>query len=177
VAPEEVVMRNKIPAKPLSRRVAKGSGQRIEDIIEPWPMEYRRRRPLSVTHPEVAQFWYYKKNCGYGSEDFSFGSNVKAWWWCPEGEDHISQSTIYGRVKHFTNSTKGCPFCRGHKPSVTNSVASRYPELAKEWAPGNELTPDQITWGSERHVLWQCQRGHVWSATPHTRIRGSGCPK
>jgi hypothetical protein len=170
-------MKKKITNRP-SRRIDLSTRRStcIEDVVEPWPLNYKNRRPFSNTHSEVAQFWYYKKNCGFGPEDFSFGSGVKAWWFCPKGKDHIFQAAISDRVKRFAQGN-GCPFCRGFKPSVTNSVAACYPKLAKEWAPGlNELTPNQVTWGSKKRIWWQCKLGHIWDATPQTRTRGCGCP-
>ncbi|MCC7527654.1 MAG: zinc-ribbon domain-containing protein [Candidatus Melainabacteria bacterium] len=31
---------------------------------------------------DIALEWCYKKNCGFGPEDFCYSSNVKPWWRC-----------------------------------------------------------------------------------------------
>ncbi|HEY9786931.1 MAG TPA: zinc-ribbon domain-containing protein [Candidatus Obscuribacterales bacterium] len=150
---------------------------RIEDVVDPYPLAVRRRQPLARTHPEIAQFWLHEKNCGFGPEDFSHGSTVRVWWFCPEGKDHVYQATITDRVRHGKDGG-GCPFCRGFKVSATNSLADHFPELAKEWVPGlNRLSPHQVTWGSSRRIWWQCKIGHVWLAAVKSRTRGHGCPK
>lgn len=41
----------------------------IEGITEPHPNNLRGV-PLNRAYPEKAAEWYYKKNCGFGPEDF-----------------------------------------------------------------------------------------------------------
>ena len=75
----------------------------------------------------------------------------------------------------------GCPFCAGKKPSVTNSLTSLYPEIAKEWHPerNGTLTPGQVVAGSNRKVWWRCtiDPSHSWEAKIVNRTKlGRGCP-
>lgn len=37
--------------------------------------------------------------------------------------------------------------------------------------------PQTITYGSAIKVLWICQQGHEWAASPNHRSRGRGCPE
>ena len=56
----------------------------IEDVQEPFCGQHRKSMvPLLDADPKVADQWCYEKNCGWGPEDFSQGSQVKAWWQCP----------------------------------------------------------------------------------------------
>ena len=57
-------------------------------------------------------------------------------------------------------------------------MASRYPDLAKEWHPTKNipLTPSDVLPGSEKKVWWQCSKGHEWMAKIRSRVTGSGCP-
>ncbi|MDP6049179.1 MAG: zinc-ribbon domain-containing protein, partial [Candidatus Bathyarchaeota archaeon] len=70
----------------------------------------------------------------------------------------------------------GCPVCakkiRGEtfRRSVlkrSGSLVEKYPELAEEWHPtrNGDLTPYQITPGSNKKVWWRCSREHEWEAT------------
>ena len=47
-----------------------------------------------------------------------------------------------------------------------------------QWLPykNGDLTPDEITSGSQRKVWWRCDRGHEWQATIKSRAQGGGCP-
>jgi hypothetical protein len=141
-------------------------------------MHYKKRRPLSVTHPAICKYWLYKKNCGFGPEDFSYGSEVMVWWVCPKEKIHTYQVSICDRVKRFEKGNSSCAYCCSFKPSVTNSLASKYPKLAKEWVQGlNERTPDQVPSGSHLQAWWQCKVGHVWRTEVRSRTEGYGCPQ
>ena len=51
------------------------------------------------------------------------------------------------------------------------------PELAAEWSDENgELTPDQVSYGSNRKVWWKGKCGHEWQANIKNRVNGAGCP-
>lgn len=57
------------------------------------------------------------------------------------------------------------------------SLAEVRPDLLTQWSPDNELSPSDVTYGSNTKVLWICNRGHVWSATVKNRVVcGSNCP-
>ncbi|WP_322370341.1 zinc-ribbon domain-containing protein [Bacillus cereus] len=59
------------------------------------------------------------------------------------------------------------------------SLAYMNPELAKEWHPtkNNKLTPDKITYSSNKRVWWLGKCGHEWAAQVNNRLNGNGCPK
>lgn len=51
--------------------------------------------------------------------------------------------------------------------------------LLEQWHPekNGELTPDDVTYGSQKKVWWRCDRGHEWQSSPYIRVgRSSGCP-
>lgn len=73
----------------------------------------------------------------------------------------------------------GCGFCRGFQVGISNCLATKNPELAKEWHPtkNGELTPYDVTRGSKKEIWWICDKGHEWKATINNRnIHNSGCP-
>ena len=61
-----------------------------------------------------------------------------------------------------------------------NVLSKKFPSLAQEWHPvrNGELTPDDVSFGSNMKVWWQCPHGadHEWLASPNSRSRGTGCP-
>ncbi len=59
-----------------------------------------------------------------------------------------------------------------------NSLASRYPELAKQWHPDKNgfVTPDKVSYASGKVFWWKGECGHEWRASVVNRQRGNGCP-
>ncbi len=57
------------------------------------------------------------------------------------------------------------------------SLAMKAPHLIQEWSPENgDLTPDQVTYGSNKKAWWQGTCGHSWQAIIKNRVNGHGCP-
>ena len=50
--------------------------------------------------------------------------------------------------------------------------------LLTEWddARNLPLTPETVSYGSQRKVWWRCANGHEWQAPVYSRTGGSGCP-
>ena len=71
----------------------------------------------------------------------------------------------------------GCGVCYGQQVTLLNCLATKYPDLVKEWHPtkNGKLTPYDVTCGSEKEAWWKCKEGHEW----HTTIKDRnilGCP-
>lgn len=65
--------------------------------------------------------------------------------------------------------------------SVTNSLATRFPEIAKEWVAdlNKDLKPTDVTCHSSRDVWWQCPNNpnHKYLMAPNERtLYHQGCP-
>ena len=131
---------------------------------------------LAAQFPEIAAQWHPTKNGELTPEDVVAGSNKKVWWQCPEAPDHEWQV----RVVRRTRRGDGCPYCSGRRASVTNSLATQFPEIAAQWHPtsNDELTPEGVAAGSHRKVWWKCPEApdHEWQATVKDRTSGRGCP-
>jgi hypothetical protein len=171
-----------------------------------WPAELLNRHPhgdsngcpfcngkrVSVTNnlealfPEVAGQWHSTKNGELTPGQVVAGSSKKVWWKCPKGSDHEWEAAPASRI-HGT----GCPFCAGYAVSITNSLSSLYPEVAKQWHPkkNGSLTPDRVVASSHKKYWWRCEQeqlqepNHEWEVSPKSRIGGggtgypTGCPK
>ena len=113
---------------------------------------------LAFRFPEIAQQWHLSKNGDITPEQIVAGSNIRAWWKCLEGPDHEWQVSAYSRTGA---SKSGCPYCRSLRVSITNSLSSRSPEIARQWHPtkNNGVTPNQVTAGSHTKYWWKCPVG------------------
>ena len=112
-------------------------------------------------------------NAPLSPDSIPYGSTKKVWWKCKKG--HRWQATVNNRTSGHT----GCPYCSDKAVwPGENDLASRYPDLAKEWHPTKNipLTPSDVLPGSEKKVWWQCSKGHEWMAKIRSRVTGSGCP-
>lgn len=59
-----------------------------------------------------------------------------------------------------------------------NSLAVKYPEIAKEWHPtrNGKLTPENVSYGTKKKVWWLCNEGHFYQASVYSRTKlNSGC--
>ena len=60
---------------------------------------------------------------------------------------------------------------------MNNSLAEVHPELISEWSEKNlPLTPNDITFGSNKKVWWRGACGHEWQASVKARSGGEKCP-
>lgn len=60
---------------------------------------------------------------------------------------------------------------------MSNSLATVHPELVAEWSEKNlPLTPDKITFGSNKRVWWKGSCGHEWQASVKAHSGGEKCP-
>ena len=61
--------------------------------------------------------------------------------------------------------------------AMNNSLAEVHPELVLEWSEKNlTLTPDDITFGSNKKVWWRGACGHEWQTSVKARSNGEKCP-
>ena len=133
--------------------------------------------------PELADEWHPDKNGGLLPSQVSSTSHKKIWWQCPKGPDHEWLSECRTRTgSGHGGGGYGCPFCDGKRVSVTNSLRTRFPDLASQWHPtkNGELTHADVTFGSPKGVWWQCPvvASHEWKVGPSKRTgRGDGCPE
>ena len=60
---------------------------------------------------------------------------------------------------------------------MSNSLAAVHPELIAEWSEKNlPLTPDSITFGSNKKVWWKGACDHEWETSIKARSNGEKCP-
>lgn len=128
---------------------------------------------LRIQRPDLAKEWHPTKNGALTPDDFSVGSSKKVWWVCKD--NHEWEATVYTRC-----SGKGCPYCSGLYVTSESRLAKTHPQLAEEWhaTKNRGLTPDDVSFGSDKSVWWKASCGHEWKATVYNRAKtkGSNCP-
>ena len=127
-------------------------------------------------YPHLVAEWHPTKNGTLLPDEVSHGSHVYVWWRCPNGPDHEWRARVNTRVRGHN-----CPFCAGRSVSVTNCLAMRAPEIARQWHPtrNGTLTPADVVWSGTTMAWWRCEQGpdHQWQARVNQRTSsGSGCP-
>ena len=124
--------------------------------------------------PEIYNVWDFEKNNGKTPADFAgLHSNKKVYLKCEHG--HSYSTTISDFTRGY-----GCPICSNKQVLAGfNDLATTHPQLAKEWdyEKNKGLTPQQITYGSDKKAWWKCERGHSWHAVISSRAAGRGCPE
>ena len=132
-----------------------------------------RSNSLGELYPELIPEWNEVRNAPMSPFTVRANTNHKVWWKCEKG--HEWQAAISSRVRGH-----GCPYCSGARTlKGKTDLATQYPELAKEWDQdkNGNLTPHDVTPGTDRKVWWIGPCGHSWDARVTNRThRGSGCP-
>ena len=123
--------------------------------------------------------------------DLTYGSQKKVLWKCDKGH------TWYAVVKSRTTQRRGCQQCSAEVSSVRNSTPKQGINDLYTWClnngeygkqllqefqgideKGNKITPTEIRYGSQKKILWKCNKGHTWYATVSNRVvYKSGCPR
>ena len=133
--------------------------------------EKKEKRYLS-DNAQLMTEWDLEKNADLDPTQLTTGSHQKVWWKCIYG--HEWQAKVQTRVRGH-----GCPYCASRKllPGY-NDLLTTNSVLAQEWHPSKngELTPSEISGGSDTKVWWLGKCGHEWEASPKSRNAGNGCP-
>ncbi len=139
-------------------------------------LKFSKTFSLLAEFPEIAKQWHKTKNGKLKPNEISSASKQSAWWKCPKGKDHEWETTIASR----TYRGNGCPHCINRALSVTNNLATQFPEIAQEFdlKKNAPVTPDQVIASTVDEYWWLCARGHSWKRPVYLRTkRDSRCPE
>ncbi|MCX2748066.1 zinc-ribbon domain-containing protein [Arthrobacter sp. MI7-26] len=128
---------------------------------------------MASQFPEIAATWHPYLNGDRTPSSVAPYSNSKAWWL---GDcSHPWEAVVANR----TRLSSGCPYCANQRVGYGNDLATRFPELSKEWHPtrNGDITPSQVTSGARSNVWWLCSSGHEWRAMVFKRSSGAACEK
>ncbi len=129
---------------------------------------------LAVTHPNLAKE-YSPKNQLPANEVLA-GTNRRLIWVCSIAE--CGHEWIASGDQRVLGT--GCPACSNKVVTVKNNLATKHPELAREYSAWNPLPASKILATSTLKFWWKCSKpecGHEWLATCADRVNnGHGCP-
>lgn len=112
-----------------------------------------------------------KLNPDVDFEKLSSKSPEKIVWECEKGHNwHIrTKSVIVGK--------RGCPYCQNKKILAGfNDLATTHPKIAQEWDyEKNDITPQEISAGTNRKMWWICPQGHSYLKGVKYRKNGQNC--
>lgn len=126
---------------------------------------------LEKLFPDVAKEWS-PRNLPLKPSQVTAYANKKVWWRCEHGHEW------YTLISTRSYGSK-CPYCSGIQLlKGFNDLATRHPELAKEWSERNyPLAPSDINEKSTRNVWWKCGTcGNEYKAVVKSRVHGLQCP-
>jgi hypothetical protein len=130
---------------------------------------------LAVQKPDIAKQWHPTKNDNLTANDVTCGSDKEAWWECPNCHENYIL-----KVSHVTMLGQGCPYCSGKAVCNWNCLATKFPDIAKEWHPtkNGNITHHNVTFGSKKMVWWlclKCKEYYKAIITNRTNLK-HGCP-
>jgi len=127
---------------------------------------------FSVLHPELLKEWHSTLNVVLPNK-LTAGSTKKIWWQCRENPKHVWEASVTKRV-----NGRNCPYCANKKVLPEESLASKRPDLMKQWHPKNSISPEDLSEKSNRKVWWICTKNleHEWQAVISSKKKGS-CPE
>ena len=127
---------------------------------------------LATTNPQLIKEWDFEKNTAITPYELTPGSSNKVWWKCLKG--HSWETSVNSRIRG-----RGCPYCINKKVlRGYNDLATTDPKLLEEWDfdKNTEISPYEVTSGTEKKAWWKCKNGHEWQVRIANRKRGDGCP-
>ena len=131
-----------------------------------------KRNNLEYFRKDLLKDWDYESNTLLPNEVTEF-SNQPVFWKC-----HICEYKWKCPVSYRTSSGNGCASCSGRVVTDRNRLSILHPEISSQWHPtkNGNLTPYDVSYGSNMKVWWLCNKGHSWQAAICDRIgRESGC--
>ena len=141
---------------------------------------------LDYKYPKLSKYWDYEKNKPYTPKNIFPHRIRKYWWLCPKcGTSYKMTPATRIENSEYVLCHKCAAEYRanlGVKKQVDsgNSLASKYPDLAKEWhsTRNGDLTPNDVTPKSGKKVWWECSRcGKEWEQVIKSRTSDNeGCP-
>ena len=107
---------------------------------------------LAVKYPDIANMWS-KQNCL--SADQVLPNTNMATWTCL-----IFHGNYSARIIDVINGEVDCPYCNDRKvlPGF-NSLANKYPDIAKMWSKQNRFSADQVL-PNINIATWTCPTCH-----------------
>lgn len=116
-------------------------------------------------------------------EDIPAGSGtIVVLWRCAKDATHEWLAYPFRR----TSDNRGCPYCGNQRLAKDQSLAHKFPKIAREFDPnlnlspktGLPISPDSIRPADRKRYFFVCMKGHEqYKMSPKARTEsGAGCP-
>ena len=130
--------------------------------------------------PESGEFWDYEANSPLLPDMFTAGSHKRIYWQCVVPYHPPNEKSIKDWVTTHRSNGRNCPYCRGSKVAVEDSLAVKFPAISNEFSGRNGMRSDEAWPKWTRKFWWQCTMcRHEWQASIYSRTqrpRPTGCP-
>ncbi len=96
----------------------------------------------------------------------------KYWWICDLGHE-------WDEAPHtFERRGDSCPVCQGSRVlKGVNDLATTNPDFISSWSNKNNYKITEVSAGSDKKIIWECELEHEWVARISSRVGvGTGCP-
>jgi hypothetical protein len=134
------------------------------------------KKSLAAKFPAVAKLWHPTRNLPVLPTDIVPGATLMAYWRCPKSATHVWQAKVYSVVRSWKDGSNGCRWCAGLSADEKNSLASKFPSVAKLWHPtkNGDLRPKDVTALSNKKVWWHCGKPkHEFEAMVCNMVAGA----
>lgn len=143
----------------------------LSNFIKGWNIRFvNKSNPFSL---ENISLWLKLNKSQFKLMEGNFytGTHSKLNMYCNICKDYPSM-----RWSHLYSGI-GCGICRGFQVGKYHNLAVERPDIAKEWHPtkNGNLTPKDVTYGSNKKVWWLCLNGHEYCSSVNNRSSGTGC--
>lgn len=171
----------------VNHRAKDGTGcpvcRKKESILKQQEQTRKRleKENITLTYPNIAKEWNYKKNGSLKPENFLPGMGDSVWWKCSKC-GHEWQT----RINHRTKDGNNCPICSRNefynkKIQSIGSLYEKKPNLIKEWdyEKNKDIDPQNVLVSSNKKAWWKCSKcGYEWICSINQRTSNkTGCPK
>lgn len=123
----------------------------------------------------LEKYWDFEKNC----DDpwvLPKQSNKKIWLKCNKVDYHPSYDIV---CSGFFNG-KRCPYCKGRRIALEDSLATSCPNVVNLWSNKNNVNAYKISPSSSKKVWWKCESGKhddYFRSVKDSRRYNFRCPK
>ena len=134
---------------------------------------------LAYCFPDLAKEWDYEHpdNKELTPNDVVVTDSTNVYWWkCNNGKPH----SYYAKISYRIKRKSGCAVCHGKQIAYDTSLEYLRPDLASQWHKNNAIKPHEVSVGSEKSILWECNNSdhRPYKASVYNRVHlNSGCPE
>ena len=129
---------------------------------------------IGTTHPNLIKMFHPTLNEPLKVTDISYGrSSSKLYWQCPSNPLHYWLALAPDVARG-----QGCAICANQQILIgVNDLATTHPDIASLWhsIKNGDITPQNVTAGSNQVFWWLCKLGHESRTTVASRSSGSNC--